>query len=160
MKKLILLSLLVVLFSCKNNTIEYDYPENPENIRKQRAGKFFDDSNLFKGKKTNLNTDRQKISSPLWSASIEVIGALLPIAIADEHSGLIVSEWYKDGKSQNDRIKINLLVKGKDPKKENLLLTIFRQTKNSKNVWIDEKSSNQSLSSQMIKDKIIEKAQF
>ncbi len=161
MKKLILLSFLVLFSSCQNNAIDYDYPENPDNVRKQRAGKFFDDVTLFDDKKTNqktINKVDKKTSSPLWVASIEVISALLPISIVDENSGLIITEWYQDGKSQSDRIKINLLVKGLEPKKENLLLTIFRQAKNDQGIWVDEQSANQSLSAQMIKDKIIEKA--
>jgi hypothetical protein len=155
MKKLILLSFLA-LISCKNSTIDYSYPENPENIRKQRAGKFFDNTNLFNDKKVADKVEK-KTSAPLWVSSIEVISALLPIATADESSGLIITEWYQDGQNQNDRIKINLLVKGKEAVKENLVLTIFRQTKDSKGAWIDEQSSNQSISAQMIKDKIIKK---
>jgi hypothetical protein len=164
MKKLILLSFLA-LISCKDSTIDYNYPDSSENVRKQRAGKFFENSNPFNNKKTLDQNAVEKVekkpSSPLWLSSIEVISALLPIATADENSGLIITEWYQDGQNQNgrqgSRIKINLLVKGKEAVKENLVLTIFRQTKDSKGAWIDEQSSNQSISAQMIKDKIIEK---
>lgn len=160
MKKLILLSFLTLIFSCKNNVIDYSYPDNPENIRKQRAGKFYDNISLFNGGKADdKKVVNKKTSSPIWLASIEVISALLPISTIDENSGLIITEWYQDGQNKNDRIKINLLVKGSEAKKENLILTIFRQTKDSKGMWIDEQSNNQSLSTQMIKDKIIDKAQ-
>ncbi len=162
MKKIILSGLpallsLVVLFSaCQNSKIDYSYPINPQNLRNQRAGKFFDDNNLLNNKKNpDQKTADKKNPSPLWIASIEVIGALLPIETADENSGLIITEWYQDGQNKNERIKINLLVKGIDPKRENLLLTIFRQTKNSKGIWIDSQSSTTSLTAQMIKDKII-----
>ncbi len=165
MKKLILLSFLALICSCKNNTIDYNYPQDPENIRKQRAGKFFDNISVFNPNQTNdQKADKisvkadSKNSSPIWLASIEVISSLLPLSTIDENSGLIITEWYQDGQNQSDRIKINLLVKGKEIKKENLLLTIFRQTKDAKGNWIDEQSNNQSLSAQMIKDKIIEKA--
>lgn len=155
MEKLVLFSFLACIFSCQYNSIDYSYPENPENIRKQRAGKFFD------GKKAVDKIDKRTSSSPLWVASIEIIGALLPIATIDQNSGLIITEWYQGEKnqsnSQSDRIKINLLVKGREPKKENLVLTIFRQTKNDQAVWVDE-LSDQSLFSKMIKDKIIEKS--
>ena len=166
MKKLILLSFLAILSACKNADVNYKYPENPENIRKERAGKFFDNISLFDGKNTDQKASNKTVSkvdsknsSPIWLASIEIISSLLPISTIDETSGLIVTEWYQDGQNQSDRIKINLLVKGKEAKKENLLLTIFRQTKDAKGVWIDEQSNNQSISVQMIKDKIIAKAQ-
>ena len=160
MKKLILLSFLTLIFSCQNNPVDYSYPENPINVRRQRPGKFFDNIKVFDNKKAEqkiVDKIDKKTSSPIWVASIEVISALLPISTADENSGLIITEWYQDGKSPNDRIKINLLVKGKESIKENLILTIFRQTKNDQGVWVDEQSANQSLSAQMIKDKIIEK---
>jgi hypothetical protein len=37
-------------------------------------------------------------------------------------------------------------------------LSIFKQSKNSKGEWDDEKSTGESLSAQMIKEKIIQKA--
>jgi len=164
-KKLIRLSFLGfflgLVFSCQNNPVDYSYPENPENIRKKRAGKFFDNVSFVDKKSEQKIVDKsyKKTSSPLWVSSIEVISALLPLSTIDENSGLIITEWYQVDKISNNRIKINLLVKGKEPIKENLILTIFRQTKNDAGVWVDEQSANQSLSVQMIKDKIIEKSQ-
>jgi predicted small secreted protein len=43
-------------------------------------------------------------------------------------------------------------------KKENLVLTIFKQTKNFKGSWVDSQPSNKTLATQMIADKIIEQA--
>jgi hypothetical protein len=60
--------------------------------------------------------------------------------------------------NKDERIKINLLVKGEEVKKENLVLTIFKQTKNFKGSWVDSQPSNKTLATQMIADKIIEQA--
>jgi len=155
MKKLILISLIALISSCQNSQVDYTYPENQKNIRIKRAGKFFDNKNLFS---TETKTpQKQIIANKLWISSIEVISTLLPIDVADESSGLIITQWYQSEAGENERIKINLLVKGSEPKKENLVLTIFGQKK-SNNGWIDDKKNRQSLSAQMIKDKIIEKA--
>ena len=160
MKKIILLSLIALISSCQNSKVNYTYPENPKNIRNGRAGKFFDNKNIFSSNKKTSALKTQ--ANQLWISSIEIISELLPISVADENSGLIVTQWYQDEQNKNDhqrsRMKINLLVKGKEIKEENLSLTIFRQTKNNKNIWVDEQSSNQSLSAQTIRDKIIEKA--
>lgn len=160
MKKLIILALSALLICCQNSKIDYSYPENPDIIRRQRYGKFFDDITLFGGKKEQEEkvTKKSEVKNPLWQASIEVIGELLPIAIADSNSGLITTEWYQDGKNQGKRIKINLLVKGKEIKKENLTLSIFKQNKDKKDNWVDEKSADQSLTADLIKGKIIEHA--
>lgn len=164
MKLIIIISLISIVAACKNSTIDHTYPENPENIRKQRAGKFFDDITFFDGKSKKETQDKsQAVIKPtrqnkLWISSLEVIGGLLPIDAADRNSGLIITEWYQDGGNKNQRIKINLLVKGSEIKKENLLLSIFKQSKNSKGSWDDEKTHSNSLSAQMIKEKIIQKA--
>jgi hypothetical protein len=162
MKIIFIISLISLVSACQNSSIDHTYPENPENIRKQRAGKFFDDVTFFdkKSKNQSQNSTKQTNQSKLWIASLEVIGALLPIDAADQNSGLIVTEWYQDGENKNQRIKINLLVKGFEIKQENLLLSIFRQSKNSKGNWDDEKSTSNSLSAQMIKEKIIQKAKI
>jgi hypothetical protein len=158
MKKLILLSIAVILTACQNSKVDYSYPDSPENIRNQRAGKFFGDITLFDGnKKDNQDSKKSASKNQLWLASIEVISGLLPLNTADESSGLIITEWYNQGANSNERIKINLLVKGSEPKPENLALTIFKQVKDKKDVWVDQQSTNQSLSAKLIKDKILEK---
>ena len=166
MKKLIplgfapLLCALVcsLVWSCQNSNIDYKYPENPKNIRNERAGKFFDNKNIFGTKKEQPSLENQSNTNQLWLASIEVISVLLPIETADENSGLIATEWYQDGQNNNARIKINLMVKGSEAVKENLDLTVLRQIKNNQGIWVDDNSNNQSTSSQMIRDKIIQQA--
>ena len=162
MKKIFLLTLATLLFACQNAQIEYNYPENPENVRKQRAGKFFDDITLFDDKKTNQNNTKivnQDSKNQLWISSLEVVGGILPIALADEKSGLIVSEWYQNAKNPNQRIKVNLLVQGSQPIAENLSLTIFSQNKDNQGQWIQKQLDSNGASSQMIKSKIISKTQ-
>ncbi|MCE3255064.1 MAG: hypothetical protein K0R25_558 [Rickettsiaceae bacterium] len=157
MKKLFLLGFAALLISCQNPKIEYNYPQNPENIRKQRAGKFFDNSLTKIQEDSQKKPVNQTKSNALWLASIEVISALLPISVVDEKSGLIVTEWYADEQNKNERIKINLLVKGKEIKQENLALTIFKQKRDGIGNWHDETSSG--ITAKLISGKIIEKAQ-
>lgn len=161
MKKIIIL-VAVLLASCKSSKIDYSYPEDPNLARKERAGKFFDDITFF-GKKADKKENKSEkitVENSLWLASSEVIAQLLPISAIDASSGLIVTEWYQDSSNQNRRIKINLLVKGKEIVKENLVLSIFKQQKDKKGNWVDEKSDEQNLSSQLIKDKILDRAKM
>lgn len=177
MKRITLLFLLAIISACSNPTVDYNYPNDPQNARNLRAGRFFDPIN-FGGSQVNAKKDPAansanntasvapvppketvRKSSALWTSSVEVISGLLPLATADETSGLIITEWYMDGEKKNERIKINLLVKGAEIKDENLVLTIFRQAKTSDGTWVDEQSSERNISTKMIKDKIIQKAQ-
>ena len=160
MQKIIITLLILIISACSSGEIKHDYPENPENIRKQRAGKFFDEITVFDANKSDKKEIvENKISkNKLWQSAIEVIGEILPIAVADESSGLIITEWYRDG-DDDKKIKINLLVKGKELKKENLQLTIFKQIKDKNGKWIDQNPEQKSITGNLIKTKIIKKAQ-
>ncbi len=160
MKKLIFISLLTLISSCQNSKVDYSYPKNPENIRNLRAGKFFEDKNFINHEEKPAGKTYEKPASKnkLWLSSIEVVSSLLPIDVLNESSGMIITEWYQDGQNKDERIKINLLVKGEEVKKENLVLTIFKQTKNFKGSWVDSQPSKKNIATQMIADKIIEQA--
>lgn len=173
-KKILFLGLfLVVLSSCQSSEVSYNYPEDPDLARKERAGKYFDDISLSANKSVNdqnqqfnqkLLADKNVISKgPLWMASIEVIGNLLPIAVVENESGLIITEWSS---GNNQRTKISLLVRGKEIKAENLILSIFKQSKDNKgkrsdqadNSWVDDEKSDQVAVKKLIKDKILSRA--
>lgn len=153
---------LALLSSCSKADIEYKYPENPDIVRKSRAGKFFNSDLVLFGKNNNqisaFNSKNTKdVNYPLWLASLEVVGNLFPIATADANSGLIITDWYQDSGSDKTRAKINLMVKSKEIKDESLMISIFRQKKDSKGNWQDDKL-DQGLAVKLIKEKIIQEA--
>jgi hypothetical protein len=157
----LILSLVVFSASCSNSDINYNYPENPNTARKQRAGKFFDEIKLFNNhnKQTFIDSNQDNNSNPLWIASVEVIGKLMPIAVIDSNSGLIITKWSLDDKNKNQRIKINLLIKGGQIKENNIILSIFKQQKDKKGNWIAQRAESKNLSSKLIKEKILKKAE-
>lgn len=175
MKKLSLL-ILIFLLSCGKKDVTYNYPDNPDYFRKSRAGHAFSKSDLVvygkKKDKEKLEEKAEKMQdsnlakSPLWQASVEVIGALFPIAILNPESGIITTEWYQDTPTSAERIKINAIIKGPQATQQNLQLTIFRQkksiSKNSSENWQDlsrENSDSNSLSIKLLQEKILSKAQ-
>lgn len=104
--------------------------------------------------------------SNLWRATVEVVSQLFPIAIINSESGIITTEWYQESPNDKERVKISALIKGAEPKNENLHITIFRQKKlaqkNSGNSWQDlnrEDSSSGGLSAKLLHDKILSLAQ-
>lgn len=160
MKKIILSVALLFFAACSNSEIKREYPEDPAIVRKSRGGKFFKDDVTLYGKK-DQKKPAEKISeenkNPLWISSVEVISNLLPISVMDSKSGFIVTEWYQDEKNTNERIKINLLVKGDQIKNENLSLSLFRQKKDADGIWHDQPLGDD-LSIKLIKEKILDKA--
>ncbi len=160
----------VLLFSCGTKDVSYNYPDNPDYARKSRAGNAFSKSDfVVYGKKKSVEkvaaekTEEKSAltKSALWQSSVEVVGALFPIAILNSDNGIITTEWYQDVQNSNERIKINALVKGYEVKKENLQITIFRQKK-SAGKWEDasrESSDTNGLSAKLLQDKILAIAQ-
>ncbi len=173
--KLFYLFFALVIFSCDAKKVSYNYPDNPDYARKSRAGMLFSDKDfaVIGGKKETKDAAKDEknpaknegalAKTKLWQSSIEVIGALFPIAIVDSNSGIITTEWYQDMQNSNERVKINAFVKGAAPTKENLQITIFRQIRSAKNPesWESqnrEDSASPSLVTKLLQEKILKKA--
>jgi len=172
--KILALIFSVLLLSCGKKDIAYNYPDNPDYQRNSRAGTAFSKGDLViygnkkdGAKSVDANKNGAKYSeksaiekSALWQSSVEVIAALFPIAILNSNSGIITSEWYQDEPNSKERIKINAIISGTEAKKENLLITIFRQKKSDK-TWQDsgrENSDSGGFSAKILQEKILEKA--
>lgn len=132
MKKFLSIFILLFgMFACKtsNDNIVQNYPEDPFLKRKQFAGNLFgnkDGIEIFKEKnKYNENT--------LWQKSIENISSILPISIADQQSGLIITDWGKISNISNNNslYKINVIVKGTKIDEKNLKISVFKKKDNN-----------------------------
>ena len=75
------------------------------------------------------------INPYLWKGSLETID-FMPISSADPFGGIIITDWYSDGKNVNERCKINIFIKGLDLKTSNLKVNTFCQSYEN-NKWID-----------------------
>ena len=132
MKKFLSIFILLFgIFACKisNDNIVQNYPEDPFLKRKQFAGHLFgnkDGIEIFKEKnKYDENT--------LWQKSIENISSILPISIADQQSGLIITDWGKISNISNNNslYKINVVVKGTKIDEKNLKISVFKKKDNN-----------------------------
>ena len=132
MKKFLSIFILLFgMFACKtsNDNIVQNYPEDPFLKRKQFAGNLFgnkDGIEIFKEKnKYDENT--------LWQKSIENISFILPISIADQQSGLIITDWGKISNISNNNslYKINVVVKGTKIDEKNLQISVFKKKDNN-----------------------------
>lgn len=134
MKKLYFIILLGLL-ACKANNpnIVSKFPEDPELKRLNRNGKMFSDIVLFQNKDNKKIDNKEEKRENLWKKSFKVVSQILPISIADEESGLIVSDW---GSTKNDTnlYKVNIIIIGNDFNKNNITLTAFKKSTNQKTV--------------------------
>lgn len=134
--KRIYLIILLGLLACKANNpnVVANFPEDPELKRMNRNGKMFSDIVLLQNKDNKkIDNKEEEKRENLWKKSFKVVSQILPISIADEESGLIVSDW---GNVKNDInfYKINIVITGSDFNKDNITLTAFKKLNNQKTI--------------------------
>ena len=75
------------------------------------------------------------INPYLWKGSLETI-SFMPLSSADPFGGIIITDWYSDGQTIDERCKINIFIKGLELKTSNLKVNTFCQSFEN-NRWID-----------------------
>ena len=63
----------------------------------------------------------------LWKASLETID-FMPLSSTDPFAGIIITDWYTAENNLGERCKLNIFVKGKDLKTDNLKVSSFCQS--------------------------------
>jgi len=150
-QQFLLVALTLSVVSCSSENISYEYPQDPQNKRKMRAGKLFtenDEDIVLFGEKEEKNEQSENITpqevqeeiqktqsiqlninKQLWQASLEVVSAKLPISLMDSNAGLIVSDWGMMNGNANEQYKINVLVKGEELSQDSVIVSVFKQAK-------------------------------
>ena len=109
-----------------------------ENRLRTGGGLFGKKSGIGFGKKEGNNAVSSigmPINPYLWKGSLETIG-FMPLSSADPFGGIIITDWYSDGQTINERCKINIFIKGLELKTSNLKVNTFCQSFEN-NRWID-----------------------
>lgn len=167
MKKFLILLGSAVLFACSAKDVVYNYPDNPDYARKNRAGSLSSKKDLVIFNASSKEQNSAELSqnsleeSPLWHAAVEVANSLIPVTLADADGGMIVTAWQND--AAETRHKINIVVRGSTAKKENLQVLIFYQKKKNSTEWEifkQEDSTQENSDATRIMEKILEKARL
>ena len=184
LKKIAMLAVILVLFSCNKNVEDsselwknaqtsgeiiarsgtiFDPAKNKELAMRDAENRLRTGGGLFgkKGMVLGTNEDNKTVSSMgmpinpfLWRGSLETVD-FMPLSSADPFGGIIITDWYSDGETINERCKINIFIKGLELKTNNLKVNTFCQSfENSQ--WIDLPTSA-SLNAQL-EDAILNKA--
>jgi len=184
LKKIAMLAVMLVLFSCNKNVEDsselwknaqtsgeiiarsgtiFDPVKNKELAMRDAENRLRTGGGLFgkKGMVLGTNEDNKTVSSMgmpinpyLWRGSLETVG-FMPLSSADPFGGIIITDWYSDGETINERCKINIFIKGLELKTNNLKVNTFCQSfENSQ--WVDLPTSA-SLNAQL-EDAILNKA--
>jgi len=112
LKNLFFLSfLIIILSSCKNNEKKDGITGNQEKLENpdERARNFADKNpiTLFKDSKDKNTNFEFGTSNVLWRASLKTID-FIPLATVDYSGGMIITDWYSEGKLNKEQIKIQI----------------------------------------------------
>ncbi len=77
-------------------------------------------------KKKNTGDSGIGVNSFLWRATLDTI-SFMPLANADPFGGVIITDWYADPKTPNERIKVNAFIMGRELKADGIRIRTFRQ---------------------------------
>ena len=147
--------LLLSTFSCSFSDIKYNYPDDPQNFRGSRAGKFFkDDLVLYGGQKS---TSDLKDGSKLFVASSQVVDDLIALDIADPEIAMVSSKWQRNKKT-GEVTKIKVIIKSDKLALDSLDIKIYKKYQDKNGKWQSKKSDNDKMLAKLIKQQIITKA--
>lgn len=72
----------------------------------------------------------------LWAASLETLD-FLPVMRADPVSGLLLTDWYSNPETPNERFKVSVYILDTALRADALRVTVFRQEKPSAGEWVE-----------------------
>lgn len=109
-----------------------------ENIYSKPEGVFGKGGILGGGSRDRNNSRGDNgidVNSYLWRASLDTV-SFMPLASADPFGGTIITDWYTDPSSPNERTKLNVFILGRELKADGVKVKAFRQVKKGGN-WND-----------------------
>ncbi|MAC11468.1 DUF3576 domain-containing protein [Novosphingopyxis iocasae] len=75
------------------------------------------------------------VNSYLWRASLETL-SFMPLLQTDSAGGVIVTDWYTNPQSPNERIKLTVTILDQDLRADALRVAASRQVNQNGN-WVD-----------------------
>ena len=122
------------LSSCGGIKTEAKYPTSYKRdditgeIYNERKTVLGDDGLQLLGGKKKDGTGESGIgvNSFLWRATLDTV-SFMPLASADPFGGVILTDWYTDPATPNERVKINAFIMGRELKADGVRVRTFRQ---------------------------------
>lgn len=75
------------------------------------------------------------VNSYLWRASLDTL-AFMPLVQTDSNGGVIVTDWYANPSSPNERMKVTVTILDQDLRADALRVAALRQV-NQNGQWVD-----------------------
>ena len=156
------IGLLLVFFliaSCNGKVPGADARKIPPNAKDRikqniEQGKGF---TLMGSNKKNIGDFDFASSNELWRASLDTLD-FMPLALANYSGGIIVTDWYSDGSSDDESVKISVRFLTNEIRADALAVKVFyKKCSMQNNCKVSDRSSD--LANELTK-KILTKAAF
>jgi len=144
MKHIVLVLLATTLISaCSSVEKEAKFPTgaqrdgiNANDIYSEKESIFGEDGlSLFGGKDDKPSGDSITVNSHLWRASLDTV-SFMPLTNVDPFGGVILTDWYNDPATPDERYKLNVFVIGSQLRSDAIRVSAFQQKKKSGR-WVD-----------------------
>ena len=113
---------------------------------------------LMNSNKTNSGVFDFASSNELWRASLDTLD-FMPLALANYSGGIIVTDWYSDGSSDNESVKISIRFLSNEVRSDALSIKVFyKNCSMQNNCKVTDRSSE--LSDELTKKILIKAAVY
>ena len=121
------LLIFFLIASCNGKVPGADARKIPPNA-KDRIKKNMEEGRGFtlmgSANKTNSGNFDFASSNELWRASLDTL-EFMPLALANYSGGIIVTDWYSDGSSENEAVKISIRFLTNEIRSDALIVKVF-----------------------------------
>ena len=152
-----LLFIFLIINACNGKVPGADARKIPPNA-KDRVKKNIEEGRgftLMGSNKKNIGEFDFASSNELWRASLDTLD-FMPLALANYSGGIIVTDWYSDGSSDSESVKISIRFLSNEIRSDALVVKVFyKNCSMQDNCKITDRSGE--LSSELAK-KILSKA--
>ena len=76
----------------------------------------------------------------LWKASLDTL-SFMPLSSADPFGGVIITDWYSNAGSSEEKFKIIAYITGTALRVDALKITVFKKLRDENGDWIDQITS-------------------
>ena len=124
-----LLFFITILSSCKSNkeNVENSTQEKFEPNAYNRARDYADKNPVTLLGKDSKNTNFEfSTSNVLWRASLKTLD-FIPLANVDYSGGIIITDWYSEGKSKKEQIKIQVRFLSTELRSESIQIISYKK---------------------------------
>ena len=147
--------LLLVLVGCHHLASESEYPLDKTISQTEEEGLFRHVKDRFSEREKKENSATTiNVNKFLWFSSLEVL-SFMPLSSTDPLSGVIITDWYRDESTPNERFKFVVYITSYQLRVEALRLSGFKQIRQG-NDWVNTQLSPKTVT--QLENAILEKA--